>query len=135
MGTYIYWALEDPHMLAVKDAKTSESIMDGTVFSGIPIRPQQVTPGGVVFMHLDYCKLKDRDGNVTATLVGQKFTVQLTWPNDTTKSGCLNTDVPIPLPIDANDDTYYIQFEVIYHVNPLKDRDVILRSDSFKVAK
>lgn len=132
--TAIYWLLENPDMLVVHNAKTMAVTKDGTVFNGIPLRPQEVKPGGIVFIHLDYCKLKDVDGIVIARLVGQKFTTRLTWPNDQTKAGCVNSDVPVPIPDGSSDDTYYVEFEVLYHVNPLKDRDVILRSVTFKVA-
>lgn len=129
----IWWTVEDPHMLDVHNATSSTPEENGTVFSGIPLRPGQVKPGELVFMHLDYCKLKNIDGHVIARLVGQKFTLRLTWPDDQTKTGCVNSEAPIPIPDIANDDTYYVEFEVLYHVNPIKDRDVILRSVTFKV--
>lgn len=135
LGIGIFWTVEDPHMLEVHNAKTSAVIKDGTVFDGIPLRPDEVKPGGIVFMHLDYCKLKSIDGEVIARLVGQKFISRLTWPNDQTKAGCVNVEVPIPIPEKSDDDTYYVEFKVLYHVNPIKDRDVILRSDTFKVMK
>lgn len=134
LGTAIFWSIEDPRMLSVKNAKTSESIEDGTVFSGIPVRPSETKPGGIIFMRLDYCKLHDTHGEVTARLVGQKFTNNLTWPDDHTRAGCVDIEIPIPLPTDADDDTYFVEFDVIYQVNPLKTRNVILRSDVFKVS-
>jgi hypothetical protein len=129
----IYWTVEDAHMLTVHNAKYSNSFDNGTLFGDIPIRPQQVRAGDFVFMHIDYCKLRDIDGKVVVRLVGSKFITRLTWPDDRTKTGCVNTEIPIPIPDNSNDDVYYIEFEVIYQVNPLKNRDVILRSTIFKV--
>lgn len=131
----VFWMLEDPHILTVKNAKTSEPKANGTIFSGIPIRPAKIKPGGIIIMHFDYCKSKDIDGVVTARLVGQKFITRLAWPNDRSKADCVNADFPIPIPDSSNDDTYYIEFEVKYQINPLKDRDVILRSDTFTVSE
>lgn len=135
IGVGIVWTLEDPHMLQINNAKEKVPMEKGTTFTGIPIRPKVLQPGGIVIMSLDYCKLKDTHGTVIARLVGQKFVTDINWPNDSSKAGCINLPIQIPLPEDANDDTYYVEFEVLYHVNPLKDCTVILQSDVFKVAK
>jgi hypothetical protein len=135
LAVNIYWTLEDPRVLEVKNAKNTEEIDNGTVYSGLPIHPEKLHPGGAVTMHLNYCKLKDSPGKVTARLVGEKFTPQLTWPDDTTKAGCVDQPVVIPIPVTSSDDTYYVEFEVLYKVNPTKDRTVILRSAQFKVER
>jgi hypothetical protein len=135
LGIGIFWSVEDPTVLTVKGATVSTAKENITILSDIPIRPSVLKPGGIVFMRLDYCKHKNVNGVVTAKLIGEKFTALLTWPNDETRAGCVNLDLPIPIPDDFNDDTYYVEFETLYHVNPVKDRTVILRSDTFKVAR
>lgn len=135
LALYIYWALESPAVLDFKDKNVKATIVDNAlVYREIPIRPSVVHNNEAVFMRLNYCKLKSVHGDVIARLVGEKFIRRITWPqDDNTKESCTNLEVSIPIPENSEDDKYHVEFQVDYHVNPLKTTRIILQSKTFEV--
>lgn len=101
-----------------------------------PVALHENSEGGppIVIVSLDYCKLKAKKGEVIARLIGKKSITRLPWGNDTQPADCIKADVPIVLPASAADDEYYIEFEVVYKLNPLKQADpVLLKSAPFMI--
>lgn len=117
---FVYWSSQNP---VVIEAKTP-----------FAVRPKDNVAGQVQFLTIDYCKKYKAYGKVTARLVGNKSVIRIPWSNDNSPTQCLKTEIPVVIPAYAIDDTYYIEFEVVYKINPIKESDpVIMRSQPFTI--
>jgi hypothetical protein len=117
---FLYWGMQSNRVLELHN----------TPFA---VRPGTNQAGQVEFMHIDYCKKRAITGTVVAQMVGTKSVIRIPWPIDNSAPQCLNTDVPIPLPVYAADDTYYFNFIVTYKINILKKSVMTFRSGTFKI--
>lgn len=101
--------------------------------SPFPVRPNELAQEDIINVHVEYCKLSDAHGNVITRLVGHKSIIRLPWPDDTQPARCVDTWIAIPIPAYANDDRYHFEFEVDYHINPIKTQSVVMESQEFTV--
>lgn len=119
-GLVIYWLVEPSDVLIAKNTP-------------FPVHPDNLAPEDVIFITVNYCKIKRVDGTVIARLVGDKSITRLPWPNENSSPGCVNTDVKVTIPSFAKDDHYHFEFEIDYEINPLKHEVETLKSAPFTI--
>lgn len=122
-----FWRLQDPAVLEINHGTKDISLYP------FPVRPDSNVAGQVEFMHVNYCKTFSAKGKVVARMVGKKSIIPIPWPVESQQPQCLDTEVPIVIPTYATDDTYYFDFTVTYRINPIKEKEVYLRSETFEV--
>lgn len=119
-GVFLFWAFEDSPVLEVKNAP-------------FPVRPPVQYPDLAEVMTVDYCKVFNAKGKVSAKLVGKQSIIEIPFPDEKSEIGCVKSDVPIVVPSYALDDTYYFSFTIRYQLNPIKTKTVHIRSQPFEV--
>lgn len=98
-----------------------------------PVRPIKVDPGGVEVVTVDYCKLQSKNGSVQIRFVGKKsMTTTVRYPERQTK-GCNKANIPILLPAQLVHDTFYIEFNSIYKINPITTVTEVSKSQDFTI--
>lgn len=117
---FLYWVLQSNTVLDVKN-------------SPFPIRPPVVSQDDVIWVKANYCKNINVDGAITVRLIGKRSIIRLPYDNESQHVGCVDRELPIPIPEYATDDEYYIQFDVVYQINPIKTQSVTMRSQEFTV--
>lgn len=116
-----YWNVENPTVLSV-------------VTTPFPVRPPQNTAGNIEYVHVNYCKNTNSVGTIILKMVGTKSQIRLSFTDrDTSNAMCVNTEVPVVLPTYAVDDTYYFEFDIVYQINPIKTKAVVLKSEKFTI--
>lgn len=115
-----YWNLQNPTVLDVKN-------------SPFPVRPASNSPGDIEFIHVNYCKTFQAKGTVILNMVGEKSIIRLPFSIENSPKQCLNTEVPIVIPVYAVNDTYYFDFKITYRINPIRTKVVELKSQTFKL--
>ncbi len=123
ISLFTFWRVQDPAILEVNKKAYPFSVRPGTN-----------APGQSEFLAVDYCKTYKARGTVVARMVGKKSIIRIPWPDETQPPQCLKTEFPIVIPTYAIDDDYYFDFTVTYEVNPIKDKVVYLRSETFNVS-
>lgn len=116
-----WWSLQNPMVLQTNNTP-------------FPVRPNTNIPGQIEYMAVDYCKTYHASGTVVARMVGQKSIIRIPWPVESSTPQCLKTEVPIVIPSYATGDTYYFDFTITYKINPLKQKTVYFRSQSFTLS-
>lgn len=117
---FLYWVLQSNTVLDVKN-------------SPFPIRPPVVSQDDVIWVKANYCKNVDVTGTIMVRLIGKRSIIRLPYDNESQRAGCVDRELPIPIPAYATDDIYYIQFDVTYQINPIKTQNVTMRSQEFTV--
>lgn len=117
---FLFWLIQSPTVLQIKN-------------SPFPIRPPVVSQDDIIWVKANYCKLSDVSGELVVRLIGKRSIIRLPYSNDNQKAGCVDRELPIPVPEYATDDVYYIQFDATYQVNPIKTQVVTMRSQEFTV--
>lgn len=98
-----------------------------------PVRPSVADPGGVEIVTADYCKLQSVDGTVVIRYVGRKSIVRSPDLPERAGKGCYKQDIPMLLPAQLANDTYYLEFNATYRLNPLTTVTETSRSQEFTV--
>lgn len=98
-----------------------------------PVRPSINDPTGVEIVTLDYCKLLNIQGTVQIRFVGKQSMVTTARTPEKQDKGCQKTDVPILLPAQLMHDTFYIEFNAIYKINPITTVTETSHSQSFTI--
>lgn len=121
IGVLLYWSFESEKVLEIHN-------------SPFPVRTirKHPTAGGVIILKVDYCKVKDVDGELRVSYVSESREIFLPLSKERGPVTCADTEVPILIPNDLPPDTYKIKFRAIYNINPLK-RNVISEFESRKV--
>lgn len=101
--------------------------------SSYPVRPGVVDPAGVEIVTLDYCKLQSVHGTVQIRFVGTKSMTTTARTPETSGKGCVKRDVPILLPSQLMHDTFHIEFNAIYQINPITSVSETSVSQSFVI--
>jgi hypothetical protein len=117
---FLFWVVQSPNVLDVKN-------------SPFPIRPPVVAQDDIIWVKANYCKNSDAKGELVVRLIGKRSIIRLPYGNEAQAAGCVDRELPIPIPEYATDDVYYIQFDVTYQVNPIKTQMVTMRSQEFTV--
>lgn len=117
---FLYWLVQSGSVLDVKN-------------SPFPIRPPVVSQDDIIWVKANYCKNANISGAILVRLIGKRSIIRLPYDNENQGIGCVNREVPIPIPEYATDDVYYIQFDITYQINPIKTQMVTMRSQEFTV--
>lgn len=111
IATFWYWSLSGEDVLDIKN-------------DPVPVRTirEHPTAGGVVIVHVEYCKLIPATGDLRISFVGANKEEFLPLAKENSEVGCNELDWPILIPDGVPAGEYHLKFRVLdYKVNPLKD--------------
>jgi hypothetical protein len=106
-GSVVYWVYAPSQVLQVHNGP-------------VPVRPQTQRADDLVFLIVNYCKLRNIPGTVRRYLVSSTVRIPLPLQTDTGPVACTQADVPLLVPKGVEPDTYHVHIDVDYQVNPLK---------------
>lgn len=92
-----------------------------------------ITAGNPVLYNVDFCKFRDVSGVAQIQLID---TVVLNYPPITYagETGCFKRTVgSVVIPESTIDGSYYLQFNVVYQVNPIRTITERYNTERFKV--
>jgi hypothetical protein len=130
MLTFLYWSLQSPKVFEVRNDRDDKGMR-----VGVPIKPGVNKAGEFEIITVDYCKYQKVHGTVILRMIGKKSIIRIPWPDDSQEPQCRKVDVPIAIPEYAGDDQYYFDFQINYHINPVKEQVVQFRSQDFRIEK
>lgn len=119
-GTVLYWLYGSDKVLNVKNGP-------------VPIRPTTQDSDDLVFMIVNYCKLQGVDGVIRRSLVSTSVRVILPLQSDTSPKTCTQADVPLLIPKGVVPDTYYVNVQIEYQINPIKKVIETFDSQAFTI--
>lgn len=115
-----YWNVQPTDVLDIKNTP-------------YPVRPDTVDPGSAVVVSANYCKLQAINGSLVVRFVGKKSIIRSPDTSERGPKGCQKLEFPILLPPQLAHDTYYIEFQSTYRINPITTVDEVSRSQEFTV--
>lgn len=96
------------------------------------ITPEVVHPGDIVYYDADVCKYTDTPGIVNRSIVG---IVQYPLPDSTShiEQGCSNNRFGVFIPLKVLPGVYYLQLDILYKVNFLRQDVYHFKTQKFTV--
>ncbi len=119
-GTFLYWSYSDGRVIRVNNGP-------------VPVHPPAQNPDQLIFLTVNYCKLRSGTGTVRRTLVSSTVRIMLPLQTDSGPKGCQQVDVPLLIPKGVVPDTYYVHIDVDYQLNPLRKVTDSFDSQKFTV--
>lgn len=109
VAVFFYWSVSGNQVLDVKN-------------DPFPVRTIRESPtaGGVVILHVNFCKLVAVDGKLRMSFLNHTHEVFLPLTRERSDVGCQNTELPVLIPTELPPGEYRIKFRVGYQVNPIK---------------
>jgi hypothetical protein len=124
LGVILKWSFANANVLEIKNSP----------FPARVIADDSGETGGIVFLHAEYCKNSDIEGELRLSYVSKNREVFLPVQPERLAEGCASRDVPVVIPKDLPRDTYKINFRATYDINPLKQGVVVdFESQEFTV--
>lgn len=120
ISLFIYWSLQPfKPVLEINNMKVQD----------------RVVAGEPVLLEYDYCKHQDTiSGSVTRYF---KDTIIIYLPNiqSNVKKGCGHVVQQIDTPKNMSADTYALNFEISYKINPIVDKTYYFETPEFEVVR
>ncbi len=99
----------------------------------IPVKPLNISAGGVVIETIKYCKSSDVPGDVELELIGKDRIVAMPGYVDHTPKGCGTVNAPIVVPNPVASGIYRVHYTITYHVNPIRTTTEEFTTEAFTV--
>lgn len=106
VAVFAYWTLE---------SRNVSEITNGPV----PVRPGVINPEDVIIASPRICKYISKQASIERYIVSKSAKIQLPNYPSNLALGCHTYDIPIIIPSFVTDDTYHIEYNVSYTMNPV----------------
>lgn len=108
------------------------SVLDVNATSVITL---SVPRGGTMYYLVDYCRYSEAPAIVYRSIHTTDETSIATFPAVASVAipGCHKTRVPLQIDLNTATGTYYLIADVRFHVNAIRDIDVVFKTDKFLI--
>ena len=106
------------------------------------IYPKEINPGGFAIVVMDYCKGTKQSAKVNkhlhfsdSVVASCPSTVLYRYPTvlSSFAKGCRTSEILVSIPESVTPGFYYLEFESIYQMNPIREEKVVFLSEVFEV--